>query len=341
MADTRNSLLLFSSVFCLALAGCSVPEHMQVEGGLHPENANKDVRFRETYYLRVFDYCADADGTIESILPQADSLHRFRMTGKAKGAFNKVRFEAGTLRAGEIDPFGAKFVRDNTTGRYRLATSSDEPNPANGKPIKADTKSGNNEEGKTGDKAANGTEPAKKPSKTPKPAREIRTNCTEGVLTRRGYQIFGPEGFRTFDQDERLLLSMSSSGEPLISNLRELSGRYMASMSALDDKRLSNEKGRSAALLLLAEEETRAAEAQLKLAEGRGDALAVADGQQDVERKKVADLLRELKAALEPPTALIENPAITKPATPQSSEAQQEEPADSQVTNAPDEGEGQ
>ncbi|MCB1852512.1 MAG: hypothetical protein KDI83_17325 [Gammaproteobacteria bacterium] len=44
---------------------------------------------------------------------------------------------------------------------------------------------------------------------------------------RRGFKILGPEGWRTFDQDERLVFAMSTSGEPLISTLQELSGRVL------------------------------------------------------------------------------------------------------------------
>jgi hypothetical protein len=47
--------------------------------------------------------------------------------------------------------------------------------------------------------------------------------CPSGTLARRGFQILGPEGWRTFDQDERLIMAMSSSAKPLVNTLQELS----------------------------------------------------------------------------------------------------------------------
>ena len=44
---------------------------------------------------------------------------------------------------------------------------------------------------------------------------------------RRGFQILGPEGWRTFNQDERLIMAMNATGEPLIATMQELSGRVL------------------------------------------------------------------------------------------------------------------
>ncbi len=52
--------------------------------------------------------------------------------------------------------------------------------------------------------------------------------CGDGRPARRGFQILGPEGWRTFDQDERLVLAMSGSGRPLLDALRDVSNRAMA-----------------------------------------------------------------------------------------------------------------
>lgn len=49
---------------------------------------------------------------------------------------------------------------------------------------------------------------------------------------RRGFQIMGPEGWRTFDQDERLIMAMSTSAAPLIGTLKELSGRVLNANSS-------------------------------------------------------------------------------------------------------------
>lgn len=51
--------------------------------------------------------------------------------------------------------------------------------------------------------------------------------CPDDAPVRRGFQILGPEGWRTFDQDERLIMAMSTNAEPLISVLSELSQRVL------------------------------------------------------------------------------------------------------------------
>jgi hypothetical protein len=56
--------------------------------------------------------------------------------------------------------------------------------------------------------------------------------CPSSAVTRRGYQVLGPEGFRTFNQDERLMLAMSISGKPLISALKDLSSRVLNERSS-------------------------------------------------------------------------------------------------------------
>ena len=42
-----------------------------------------------------------------------------------------------------------------------------------------------------------------------------------------GFQVLGPQGMRTYDQDQRLLLSMSTSAKPLVATLKELATRMM------------------------------------------------------------------------------------------------------------------
>lgn len=76
--------------------------------------------------------------------------------------------------------------------------------------------------------------------------------CPEDAPVRRGFQVLGPEGWRTFNQDERLMLAMSSSAAPLISTLKDLSNRVIGARDnpsaellpiVLEQKRLS-EAGR-------------------------------------------------------------------------------------------------
>lgn len=126
------------------MAGCAVPPHQQVREGVDPEHIDTDVRFRATYYFRVFDFCPPekrdyvatgsgirngsssqraADDDMFSpgdskLLILTDSLYRFRMTGKANALTTTIHFESGTLRASEIDPFGSNVEFDQENQRF-------------------------------------------------------------------------------------------------------------------------------------------------------------------------------------------------------------------------------
>jgi hypothetical protein len=117
----------------LALASCDIPAQMQVSQGVDPQNEDRDVRFRTVYYFRVFDYCEDINpagkqpADDEHIFPEKrgqplrlikDSIYRFRMTGKASSLFSVVHFESGTLKASQIDPFGANVAFDDKNGQF-------------------------------------------------------------------------------------------------------------------------------------------------------------------------------------------------------------------------------
>ncbi len=56
-------------------------------------------------------------------------------------------------------------------------------------------------------------------------------DCTN-VTQRRGFQILGPEGWRTFNPDDRLIMAMRSSAEPLTGVLNQLSQRVLKSHEA-------------------------------------------------------------------------------------------------------------
>ena len=129
----RIFLIFLISSGLLLLSACSVPKHMQVRVTDDPQNIDEDVRFRTTYYFRVYDQCAalkpgvitNGDETDLIFEPKnsqnkvvlSDSLYRFRMTGKSRAINNHVKFESGTLKAWEIDPFGATIERDKATNR--------------------------------------------------------------------------------------------------------------------------------------------------------------------------------------------------------------------------------
>ena len=256
---------LIPTLLCTLLAGgCSVPDSMGVRSGADPRHQDDNVRFRSTYYFRVFDVCRDAAGrAVSNRAPRLDSLYRFRMTGKASALFSKVRFESGVLHKSEIDPFGATVVLDEKLGRPRfvsreetdraarrnerhdeierliellkkLDTLADEEASEGGGTNLTDAVKGvitklqtameqqvqNLVEPVLGRQDDSEDTPAVQPSPDPL--------CPAGTDFRRGFQLLGPEGMATFNQDQRLVMAMTSSGKPLINALQKLSGRMLA-----------------------------------------------------------------------------------------------------------------
>ena len=118
----------------LMLAGCAVPVHMRVRTSDDPQHVDRDVRFRTTYYFRVFDQCAPlkpaklsntksddpvfGPETTGAPVVLNDWLYRFRLTGKAHSLTSQVHFESGTLKAYQIDPFGANIAFDQKNQRF-------------------------------------------------------------------------------------------------------------------------------------------------------------------------------------------------------------------------------
>jgi hypothetical protein len=124
-----------AAALLLSLAACSgVPDAYHVTRGTEPRHVDDDVRFRTTYYFRVFDLCEVRDQpsgveprynlfparNVAGGTPQKDSIYRFRMTGKASSLFSQVHFESGTLRASDIDPFGATVTYDDDTKQFHV-----------------------------------------------------------------------------------------------------------------------------------------------------------------------------------------------------------------------------
>ncbi|MCC6915665.1 MAG: hypothetical protein IT566_18350, partial [Rhodospirillaceae bacterium] len=58
-------------------------------------------------------------------------------------------------------------------------------------------------------------------------ASSASAQCSDGTRFRRGFQIMGPEGVKTFDQDERLIMAMSADAEPFLNVLQEVSARVL------------------------------------------------------------------------------------------------------------------
>lgn len=118
----------------LLLPACSVPNHMHVTHGTAPTNVDTNVRFRTTYYFRVFDFCWSADTAVGSgsgapryrtIVPQTDTLYRYRMTGKASSLGSSIKFESGVLSEKDIDPFGVDVVYNGDVNGYVVRSRSD------------------------------------------------------------------------------------------------------------------------------------------------------------------------------------------------------------------------
>ena len=122
----KSSLKHLSTLAAVAtiLTACARPPSTTVGEGADPFQVDKDVVFRTTYYFRTFDYCVARElksGRFQNVVvPLTDSLYRFRMTGKSKSLLSDIKFESGTLKAWEIDPFGAKVEYDPDTRRHRV-----------------------------------------------------------------------------------------------------------------------------------------------------------------------------------------------------------------------------
>jgi hypothetical protein len=239
---------------------------MHVRKGDDPRYAEDDVVFRATHYFRVFDYCRNDPS--RATIPGSDSLYRFRMTGaNTSTVLNKIHFESGTLRASEIDPLGARVDFDadgrphfvsqaqtqadqqvhDTLKRIRLLSQMqrDLP-PAQSPPATNELAASDSAQRLALSKAitseierlmpppitaASGVTPPTAAS-SGVPAEKTPAAACAIDNRRQGFQIMGPEGWRSFDQDERLILAMSSSGEPLFEQLRAQAQVVLANASA-------------------------------------------------------------------------------------------------------------
>lgn len=212
----RSSAAFLLLLSLILLSACGVPPQMQIRRGVDPQYQDDDVRFRATYYFRVFRRCESTEGDNQRLEPMVDSLYRFRMTGKAPSLTTKVQFESGTLLAEELDPYGVPVrpARDVQEGKG---------NNARGKDSKAS-------QDKVGpkDKTATPATAAAKQDGDGQPGSAENVNdsgdkgCPKGYQARKGFQIWGPEGWREFNQNERLIMAMSTTAEPLIGSLQRV-----------------------------------------------------------------------------------------------------------------------
>jgi hypothetical protein len=269
-------------------AGCAdLPKSMRVGDGGAPKHVDDDVRFRTTYFFRVFDYCYDVKAAQKS-MPVADSLYRFVMTGKANPYSTSVKFESGTLTAAQIDPFGATVEADEKTGAIRYVSQRE----AQARAARKETTSSIDalielrgrlrQLEKDDPKSIDGTVIAALDAQIKAAITgglgigrieydETRLHqagklpdqdlCPPGTQIDRGFQIMGPQGVRTFNQDERLLMAMSTQATGVLDSLSQVSGRLLETKgSKLRD---------SNALLALIRERLRVSELR-RIADGAG-----------------------------------------------------------------------
>lgn len=180
----------------------------------------------------------------------SDSLYRFRMTGKASALFAKIRFESGVLRSEEIDPFGSQVALDKDTNTFRvipanamrenarrdeiireidrltkLRRSLDNDDKAKNKDLIATMIE--NQIKLLGNENDSGGGSSKNANTGGFNAATTELLCPDGRPTQRSYFLYGPEGVRRLDPDERLLMAMTSDSKPLIGMMQQLAGKSL------------------------------------------------------------------------------------------------------------------
>lgn len=237
---------------------------LRVDQGEHPAYQDEQVRFRTTYYFRIVDACKVEEGRSQSGISDdyattfgvfnlrqkgklkivSDSLYRFRMTGKASALFANIRFESGVLRAEQIDPFGSQVTFDQTTNAFRVVPASVSREQARRDDIVREVYRLLDLRNKFNDKSDDVTEITRQITNQIRllgnendsgmgtvgngtwGSKEISSDplCPDGRPIQRSYFLYGPEGVRRLDPDQRLLMAMTSDSKPLIGMLQQLSG---------------------------------------------------------------------------------------------------------------------
>lgn len=240
------------TVICLffSTASCSdVPASYRVDTGIFPTYQDDEVRFRTTYYLRVFDLCPIDDsetvarvGITEanrspdehgsyirrmevftsrqsgSLRLVKDSLLRFRMTGQASALYSDLHFESGVLGADEIDPFGRTVDYNDAKKKFETFNAALQGDGATRIEVNRNT-----------------------------------DKCPSGEPLARRFYLLGPEGIRELDPNDRLIMAMYTNAKPLINSLKHLAGqRANADAEQLwpFDRELSKARAESALSLL-------------------------------------------------------------------------------------------
>ena len=180
----------------------------------------------------------------------SDSLYRFRMTGKASALFAKIHFESGVLRSGQIDPFGSQVALDKETNTFRVIPANAMRENVRREEISREIdrlinlKKQLNDSNQTkhddliatmienqikllGNENDSGLGSAENANAGGSNAATTELLCPEGRPTQRSYFLYGPEGVRRLDPDERLLMAMTSDSKPLIGMLQQLAGKSL------------------------------------------------------------------------------------------------------------------
>lgn len=210
----------------LIMSGCSdVSKEFRIDTGIDPRYQDDEVRFRTTYYLRVFDLCDvghwknENDGlnvyesrlstnktegglttkTHGSLYIAKDSLHRFRMTGKASALFNDLHFESGIMDANALDPFGKTIDFSEEQNTFIVPSHSTKnlvspPPSGNTNPDKSEGNPGSN-------------------------------LCPSGNPKKQKFFLLGPEGSKELRPNDRLVMAMYTNAKPLINTLNNLAGQ--------------------------------------------------------------------------------------------------------------------
>lgn len=202
-----------------------------------------------------------------------DTLYRFRMSGKGSALFNQIHFESGVLRAEQIDPFGTAIVLDEVNNVFTVKSASSFRDQDKRKAIQReidqlrelyrDLAKGKVTEPELFDDGSQSLRDAIKakiqllatatdissPATSDAGNQDLKKGqktilCPEGRPAKQSYLLYGPEGVRELDPDERLLMAMSSSSKPLIGMLQQLSGKQLRESQRLpsNTQEIANER---------------------------------------------------------------------------------------------------
>jgi hypothetical protein len=187
------------------VAGCSnVAKPYRVDTGLDPAYQDDEVRFRTTYYMRVYEVCPIQGDSYREYekrfvltglakgVPHIvkDSLYRFRMTGQASALYSNLRFESGVLQADEVEPFGKSIEYDATANKFKTSSET----KLLGQPSASVTSA----------------------------PMEL---CPNGKPLEKKLFLLGPQGVRLLNHNDRLVMAMYTDSKPLIGALKRLTGQ--------------------------------------------------------------------------------------------------------------------